>query len=135
MKFSLGTSVLVASVVAATASASDLKVTVNSGPKECSEAEKVKAGQFLSMHYSGYIDDSSQSGEKGMKFDSSLDRDQTFDFQIGIGQVIPGWEEGIVGLCKGAKATLVVPPDMGYGEMGAGDVIPGGATLRCVARI
>lgn len=82
------------------------------------------------MHYTGTIDESSETGEKGSKFDSSRDRGQTFDFQIGQGRVIKGWDEGIIGLCKGAKATLIIPPDMGYGASGAGDVIPGGATLK-----
>lgn len=115
-----------ASVFAAT----ELKVTVYEGPTECEASDKVKSGDFLSMHYTGTIDESSETGEKGSKFDSSRDRDSTFDFQIGQGRVIKGWDEGIVGLCKGAKATLVIPPDMGYGESGAGGAIPGGATLN-----
>lgn len=82
------------------------------------------------MHYTGTIDQSSATGEKGSKFDSSRDRGQTFDVQIGAGQVIKGWDEGIVGLCKGAKANLVIPPEMGYGDQGAGGQIPGGATLH-----
>jgi FKBP-type peptidyl-prolyl cis-trans isomerase len=82
------------------------------------------------MHYTGTIDESSETGEKGSKFDSSRDRGSTFDFQIGVGQVIKGWDEGIVGLCVGAKAKLIIPPEMGYGAQGAGGVIPGGATLN-----
>jgi len=110
--------------------AADLKVTVYEGPKECEDSEKVKAGDYLSMHYTGTIDESSATGEKGKEFDSSRGRGQTFDFAIGNGQVIPGWDQGLIGLCKGAKATLVIPPDMGYGESGAGPDIPGGATLN-----
>ena len=53
-----------------------------------------------------------------------------FDTKIGVGQVIPGWDQGLIGLCKGAKATLVIPPDLGYGDEGAGREIPGGATLN-----
>jgi len=68
------------------------------------------------QHYTGTIDQSSATGEKGSKFDSSRDRGATFDVQIGIGQVIKGWDEGIVGLCKGAKANLIIPPEMGYGD-------------------
>ena len=98
--------------------AADLKVTVYEGPKECEDSEKVKAGDDLSMHYTGTIDESSATGEKGKEFDSSRGRGQTFDFAIGNGQVIPGWDQGLIGLCKGAKATLVIPPDMGYGESG-----------------
>mmetsp|Transcript_4138 Transcript_4138/g.9395 ORF Transcript_4138/g.9395 Transcript_4138/m.9395 type:complete len:210 (+) Transcript_4138:76-705(+) len=111
------------------ASAAELQVNVYEG-LECEDSEKVKPGDYLSMHYTGTIDESSPSGEKGEKFDSSRDRDSTFDFTIGVGQVIKGWDEGIVGLCKGAKATLIVPSEYGYGEVGAGDKIPGGATLN-----
>ena len=60
------------------------------------------------MHYTGTIDQSSATGEKGKKFDSSRDRGQTFDVAIGTGQVIKGWDEGIVGLCLGAKANLII---------------------------
>mmetsp|Transcript_3760 Transcript_3760/g.4614 ORF Transcript_3760/g.4614 Transcript_3760/m.4614 type:complete len:215 (+) Transcript_3760:71-715(+) len=111
-------------------SATELKVDVYEGPTECGEADTVTKGNYLSMHYTGTIDESSETGEKGKKFDSSRDRDQTFDFQIGQGSVIKGWDEGLQGLCKGAKATLVIPPDMGYGDAGAGGDIPGGATLN-----
>ena len=67
------------------------------------------------MHYTGSIDESSATGDKGSKFDSSRDRGSTFDFRLGGGQVIRGWDEGLIGLCKGAKATLIIPPEMGYG--------------------
>ena len=106
------------------------QVTVYEGPKECDEANTVKDGDNLKMHYTGTIDQSSEKGEKGKKFDSSRDRGATFDVQIGRGRVIQGWDKGLVGLCKGAKATLVIPPDMGYGDRGAGADIPGGATLN-----
>lgn len=108
----------------------ELKVDVYEGPKECDDSEKVVAGRFLSMHYTGTIDKSSKAGEPGKQFDSSRTRGETFDFGIGQGQVIQGWDLGLVGLCKGAKATLVIPPEMGYGDQGAGDDIPGGATLN-----
>lgn len=116
--------------VASVAVAQELKVTVYEGPTECDDADKVKSGQFLSMHYTGTIDESSATGEKGAEFDSSRTRGQTFDFKIGQGSVIKGWDEGLQGLCKGAKANLVIPPAMGYGDQGAGGVIPGGATLK-----
>ena len=109
---------------------SDLSVTVTDGPTECAAASKVKAGDKLKMHYTGTIDASSASGEKGKQFDSSRDRGATFDFEIGAGRVIQGCDEGLVGLCKGAKATLIIPPALGYGDRGAGADIPGGATLR-----
>lgn len=82
------------------------------------------------MHYTGTIDQTSATGEKGKQFDSSRTRGSTFDFVIGSGQVIPGWDQGLLGLCVGAKATLVIPPALGYGEQGAGGAIPGGATLN-----
>jgi len=84
----------------------------------------------LNMHYTGTIDESSPTGEKGKEFDSSRGRGKTFDFEIGAGRVIPGWDEGLLGLCKGAKATLVIPAEKGYGNKGAGGDIPGGATLN-----
>ncbi|KAL3937545.1 MAG: hypothetical protein SGBAC_007369 [Bacillariaceae sp.] len=112
------------------AAATELSVTVYEGPKECDEADTVKVGDHLNMHYTGTVDESSETGEKGAKFDSSRDRGNTFDFKVGTGMVIKGWDEGLIGLCKGAKATLVIPPEMGYGAQGAGDAIPGGATLN-----
>ncbi|EJK52763.1 hypothetical protein THAOC_27931 [Thalassiosira oceanica] len=122
--------ILLALALVATAVKAELKVEVYDGPKECEDDQKVKSGSYLSMHYTGTIDQSSATGEKGSKFDSSRDRGQTFDVQIGVGQVIQGWDEGIVGLCKGAKANLIIPPEMGYGDSGAGGAIPGGATLH-----
>ena len=86
--------------------------TTTSNPNKiiikCDDAQKVKKGNFLKMHYTGTIDQSSATGEKGKKFDSSRDRGQTFDVAIGTGQVIKGWDEGIVGLCLGAKANLII---------------------------
>ena len=72
--------------------ATPLKVDVYEGPTECSDEEKVAAGKFLSMHYTGTIDESSETGEKGKQFDSSRTRGETFDFAIGVGQVIKGWD-------------------------------------------
>ena len=82
------------------------------------------------MHYTGTIDESSATGVPGKQFDSSIPRGKTFDFPLGGGRVIKGWDQGLVGLCKGAKATLIIPPEEGYGANGAGADIPGGATLR-----
>lgn len=117
-------------LVATSCTAAEMSVTVTDGPKECDDSDKVKPGDFLSMHYTGTIDASSPVGEQGAKFDSSRDRGQTFDFEIGAGQVIRGWDEGLLGLCKGASATLILPADYAYGDRGAGGKIPGGATLR-----
>ena len=99
---------------------SGLKVEYISKPDTC---DKVASnGDMLSMHYVGTL-------ESGAKFDSSYDRSEPFKFQIGVGQVIQGWEEGVLGMCVGEKRKLIVPPDLGYGDQGAGDIIPGGATL------
>merc|ERR1711962_191064 len=100
---------------------SGLKVEYLTKPEDC---EKVaRNGDMLSMHYVGTLED-------GKKFDSSYDRSEPFKFQIGVGQVIKGWEEGVLGMCVGEKRKLIVPPALGYGDQGAGDIIPGGATLH-----
>merc|ERR1712215_137982 len=99
---------------------SGLKVEYISKPDACDRV--ARNGDMLSMHYTGTL-------ESGAKFDSSYDRSEPFKFQIGVGQVIKGWEEGVLGMCVGEKRKLIVPPELGYGEQGAGDIIPGGATL------
>ena len=83
---------------------------------------KPKMGQTVSVHYAGYL-------TNGQKFDSSYDRNQPIEFPIGTGKVIKGWDEGIMLLNVGAKAKLIIPPDLGYGARGAGGVIPPNATL------
>jgi len=85
-----------------------------------------KAGQTCVMHYTGWL---YEDGKKGQKFDSSVDRGQPFEFQIGVGQVIGGWDEGVASMKVGGKRTLIIPPDLGYGARGAGGVIPPNATL------
>lgn len=117
---------LIASTVNA---ATELSVDLYDGPTDCEDSERVKKGDSVEMHYDGSIDQSSETGEKGTNFDSSRERGETFKVTIGVGQVIKGWDEGLVGLCKGAKAKLTIPPEMGYGDAGAGARIPGGATL------
>ncbi len=126
------TGIHVAAFIALQLAACDaqVKVEVYEGPKECEDVDKVKTGDLLSMHYTGTIDESSETGTKGEQFDSSRTRGNTFDFTIGQGEVIKGWDQGLLGLCKGAKAILVIPPDLGYGDRGAGGAIPGGATLK-----
>ena len=85
-----------------------------------------KTGQTCVMHYTGWLYD---NGAKGAKFDSSLDRGEPFEFQIGMGQVIKGWDEGVATMKVGGKRTLIIPPQLGYGARGAGGVIPPNATL------
>ena len=83
-------------------------------------------GQQCVMHYTGWL---WQNGTKGAKFDSSVDRGTPFSFPIGTGRVIKGWDEGVASMRVGGKRTLLIPPDLGYGQRGAGGVIPPGATL------
>jgi peptidylprolyl isomerase len=85
-----------------------------------------KTGQICVMHYTGWL---YQNGAKGAKFDSSVDRGQPFEFPIGTGRVIKGWDEGVASMKVGGKRTLIIPPDLGYGARGAGGVIPPNATL------
>ena len=83
-------------------------------------------GQTVTVHYTGWL---YENGAKGAKFDSSLDRGRPFEFTIGQGQVIAGWDTGVATMHVGGKRTLIIPPDQGYGERGAGAVIPPNATL------
>ena len=87
------------------------------------------AGRSVSVHYTGWLHDPGAADGHGRKFDSSVDRGQPFDFNLGAGQVIRGWDEGVAGMKIGGKRTLVIPPEMGYGARGAGGVIPPNATL------
>jgi peptidylprolyl isomerase len=87
------------------------------------KGETPSAGQTVVVHYSGWL-------ESGQLFDSSVERGETFSFVLGQGQVIPGWDEGVASMKVGTKRQLVIPPDLGYGDQGAGGgVIPPGATL------
>jgi peptidylprolyl isomerase len=85
-----------------------------------------RTGQTCVMHYTGWL---YQDGKKGAKFDSSVDRGQPFEFPIGTGRVIKGWDEGVATMKVGGKRTLIIPPELGYGARGAGGVIPPNATL------
>ena len=84
--------------------------------------EEAKAKSKITVHYTGWL-------TTGQKFDSSVDRGQPFSFTLGIGQVIQGWDQGFAGMKVGGKRKLTIPPHMGYGERGAGAVIPPNATL------
>jgi len=86
------------------------------------DGAEAAAGQTVEVHYTGWLTD-------GTKFDSSHDRNQTFSFKLGAGQVIAGWDQGVAGMKIGGARKLTIPPEMGYGERGAGGVIPPNATL------
>ncbi len=83
---------------------------------------EAKPGKMVRVHYTGWLED-------GTKFDSSLDRDEPFDFPLGHGYVIQGWDRGVAGMKVGGVRRLYIPSDLGYGSRGAGGVIPPNATL------
>ncbi len=86
-------------------------------------------GQTVSVHYTGWLYDADAADNRGTKFDSSVDRGRPFEFPLGAGRVIKGWDEGVAGMQVGGKRTLIIPAEMGYGARGAGDLIPPNATL------
>jgi len=88
-----------------------------------------EAGDHVDVHYTGWLYDEQSADHRGDKFDSSVDRGQKFQFTLGAGQVIKGWDQGVAGMLIGEKRELTLSPDMGYGDRGAGNVIPPGATL------
>lgn len=83
-------------------------------------------GKKVTVHYTGWLE---EDGQVGKKFDSSVDRGEPFSFVIGVGQVIKGWDEGVMGMKVGEKRRLFIPSDLGYGSRGAGRIIPPNATL------
>jgi FKBP-type peptidyl-prolyl cis-trans isomerase FkpA len=87
------------------------------------------AGRQVTVHYTGWLYDGGRPDHKGRKFDSSRDRKEPFTFRLGGGDVIRGWDEGVAGMKVGGARTLTIPPDLGYGQRGAGGVIPPNATL------
>jgi len=89
----------------------------------------VVAGQTAVVHYTGWLHAEGAPDNKGRKFDSSRDRREPFGFEVGAGEVIKGWDQGVAGMQVGGQRRLVIPPELGYGARGAGGVIPGGATL------
>ncbi|CAO1632004.1 unnamed protein product [Parajaminaea phylloscopi] len=97
-----------------------LQIGIKHKPVDC--PVRSRSGDKLAMHYTGKL-------WEGEKFDSSLDRGLPFEFTLGSGQVIKGWDKGLQDMCEGEKRKLQIPPQDGYGEQGAGGKIPGGATL------
>ena len=88
-----------------------------------------QAGTNVTVHYTGWLQDPSKPDGRGRKFDSSKDRRDPFRFNLGAGQVIQGWDEGVQGMQEGGTRVLVITPELGYGAYGAGGVIPPNATL------
>lgn len=86
-------------------------------------------GKTASVHYEGFLCDEEAADYKGAKFDSSVDRGTPYDFVVGAGEVIQGWDEGILGMKVGGRRILTIPPEKGYGSVGSGDAIPPNATL------
>jgi len=97
-----------------------LKIGVTHRPDVCEK--KTQAGDTLKIHYEGKLED-------GTVFDSSIPRGQPFSFKLGGGQVIKGWDQGLIGMCIGEKRRLQIPAHLGYGDRGSPPKIPGGATL------
>ncbi len=91
------------------------------------EGDEAKEGSYVSVHYTGWLQN--PDGSEGAKFDSSLDRNEPFEFPLGAGHVIKGWDQGVQGMKVGGKRRLVIPSSLGYGARGAGGVIPPNATL------
>ena len=91
------------------------------------EGDTAASGQHVTVHYTGWL---YENGEQGAKFDSSRDRNDPFDFPLGAGMVIKGWDEGVQGMKIGGQRTLIIPPGLGYGARGAGGAIPPNATLK-----
>lgn len=91
--------------------------------------ETAEPGEVAVVHYTGWLYDAQAAGNRGTKFDSSVDRGQPFEFPLGSGAVIEGWDRGVAGMQVGEVRELTIAPELAYGERGAGGVIPPGATL------
>jgi FKBP-type peptidyl-prolyl cis-trans isomerase FkpA len=89
----------------------------------------IAGGQMAVVQYTGWLYEAGAADPKGKQFDSSRDRKEAFKFPVGTGSVIKGWDQGVVGMKVGESRRLVIPPDLAYGDSGAGGVIPPGATL------
>jgi FKBP-type peptidyl-prolyl cis-trans isomerase len=93
------------------------------------DGAEAAAGASATVHYTGWLYAPGSPDDRGTKFDSSVDRGQPFEFPIGAGRVIRGWDEGVAGMRVGGKRILIIPAEWGYGAQGAGGVIPPNATL------
>lgn len=93
------------------------------------DGAEARPGRVIRVHYTGWLYDASKADKRGNKFDSSKDGNEPFEFPLGGGQVIPGWDQGFAGMKVGGTRVLTIPPAMGYGARGAGADIPPNATL------
>jgi len=107
-------------VLSCIAEAQKLQIGIKKRVENCTV--KSKKGDLIHVHYTGSL-------ENGKVFDSSLKRDQPLSFTLGQGQVIKGWDQGLLNMCEGEKRRLVIPPELGYGSAGAGPDIPADSTL------
>ena len=101
-----------------------IKIDIKTGT-----GKEATAGKVVSVHYTGWLFDKSAADNKGKKFDSSRDRPGNFTFPLGVGRVIKGWDQGVQGMKVDGQRTLIIPPSMGYGARGAGNIIPPNAIL------
>ena len=120
-----------ADAAAGTAAAEEIQITpgLTMRKLENGYGRAAVAGDLATVHYTGWLYDPNAPDGRGKKFDSSVDRGQPFQFPLGAGRVIRGWDEGVVGMLIGEKRELKIAPELGYGNRGAGSAIPPGATL------
>ena len=118
-------------VVTETASADPFEITAGLSARilRAGNGQEAAAGDNVEVHYTGWLYDPEAPDNRGDKFDSSVDRNQKFNFPLGAGRVIKGWDQGVAGMQIGEVRELTIAPEMGYGDRGAGTVIPPGATL------
>ena len=126
-----GSAIAQAPAPAATAAASTMgaPTALKTIDRKVGDGALAESGVPINVHYTGYLWSATAPDNKGAKFDSSIDRKVPFGFILGAGRVIKGWDEGVVGMKVGGQRTLIIPPDKGYGERGAGGSIPPNATL------
>jgi FKBP-type peptidyl-prolyl cis-trans isomerase FkpA len=104
-------------------------IAATSTDLELGHGDVAAAGRRVFVNYTGWLYEEGAPDHKGTQFDTSVGRPEPFGFTLGAGQVIKGWDQGVVGMRVGGKRRLVIPPDLAYGDEGAGSVIPPGATL------
>jgi FKBP-type peptidyl-prolyl cis-trans isomerase FkpA len=118
-----------ASTPAASAPPASTVASLQSVPLKPGAGAAIAGGQIAVVQYTGWLYDASAADNKGKQFDSSRTQGQPFKFALGTGAVIKGWDQGVAGMKIGESRRLIIPPDLAYGESGAGGVIPPGATL------